>query len=90
MTHPRHDPVRRFVGGALIGVGVMVMLLCGGCGALFFFGFLFGSLFNSNHEDITMVVLPLVMGGVPAAIGFGLFYAGRGMRRASGDKEESA
>lgn len=73
--------VERFFSTALIGIGFMMMLLCGGCGALFFFGLLFSSLLNANHLDAAMVALPLVMGGVPTAIGFGLFYAGRRLRR---------
>jgi hypothetical protein len=80
MTRPRHDPVQHFFGGALIGVGFMMMLLCGGCGALFFFGFLFGSLFNSNQDDLGMLALPLLMGGLPAALGFGLLLWGRRLR----------
>lgn len=70
-----------FFGAALIGVGFLMMLLCGGCGALFFLGFLFGGLFSSNHEDLGMLIMPIVLGGVPAAVGLGLFIAGRNLQR---------
>ena len=79
MSEP--SPVARFVGAALLVVGVLMMLLCGGCGALFFVTFLWGWLTSSNHEDVSMVVLPIVLGGVPAGLGLGLFIVGRALRR---------
>lgn len=85
MSEP--NAVKRFFGAALIGVGVLMMLLCGGCGALFFVGFLFSGL-CSNSEDLSFLIMPVVLGGVPALIGFGLFAGGRAMRRSgqtSGD-----
>ena len=77
--HP--SPVARFFGGALVAVGVLMMLLCGGCGVLFFLAFLWSGLTSSNHDDVTMVVLPIVLGGLPAGIGLGLFIVGRAVRR---------
>ncbi|WP_430420142.1 hypothetical protein [Phenylobacterium sp.] len=73
--------VQRFFGAALIGVGVLMMLLCGGCGALFSIGFFISGLASSNHEDISMVIMPILLGGVPAAVGLGLFIVGRDLRR---------
>jgi hypothetical protein len=81
MSHTEPDLVRGFFRFALITVGVLMMLLCGGCGALFFIGFLISGLTSSNHEDVGMVIMPIVLGGVPALIGFGLFAAGRAIRR---------
>lgn len=78
---PEAGPVQRFFGAALIGVGFLMMLLCGGCGALFFVVFLWNGLFSSNKEDLSMVIMPMVLGGVPALVGFGLFAAGRTLRR---------
>lgn len=74
-------PVQRFFGAALIGVGFLMMVLCGGCGALFLVGFLISGLNSSNSEDMAFAIMPLVLGGVPALIGFGLFAAGRGLRK---------
>ncbi|WP_296598353.1 hypothetical protein [Phenylobacterium sp.] len=79
MSEP--SAVQRFFGAALIGVGVLMMLLCGGCGALFFVGFLFSGLTSSNSEDLSFLIMPVVLGGVPALIGFGLFAGGRALRR---------
>jgi hypothetical protein len=73
--------VAQFFGGALVVVGVLMMALCGGCGALFFLGFLWSGLTSSNHEDVSMVVLPIFLGGIPAGLGLGLFIVGRALRR---------
>jgi hypothetical protein len=74
-------PVSRFFGAALIAIGFLMMLLCGGCGALFFIGFLIGGLTSSNHEDVGMVIMPIVLGGLPAGLGWLLFWAGRKLRK---------
>ena len=75
------SPTARFFGGALIAVGALMMLLCGGCGVLFFLGFLWSGLTSSNHEDVSMVIIPIFVGGLPAGIGLGLFIVGRALRR---------
>jgi hypothetical protein len=80
MSEP--SAVQRFFGGALIGVGALMMALCGGCGALFFIGFLISGLTSSNSEDLAFVIMPVILGGVPALVGFGLFAGGRALRRA--------
>lgn len=77
------SPVRGFFGAALIAIGALMMLLCGGCGALFFIGFLISGLTSSNNGDLSMVIMPIVLGGVPALLGFGLFAAGRRLRKPS-------
>lgn len=81
MTDTQSDPVRGFFSFALITVGVLMMLLCGGCGALFFIAFLVGGLASSNHEDVSMVIMPIVLGGVPAGLGWLLFWVGRTLRK---------
>ena len=75
------SPTARFFGGALIAVGIMMMLLCGGCGVAFLAWFLVESLKSSNPEDISFILMPIFLGGVPAGIGLGLFIAGRALRR---------
>ena len=77
-------PVARFFGGALIAVGIMMMLLCGGCGVAFLAWFLVETLRSSNPEDISFILMPIFLGGVPAGIGLGLFIAGRALRRRPG------
>jgi len=80
MSDPRPDAVQRFFGAGLLAVGVLMIVLCGGCGAVFLLYFLFHGVAHPN--DMPLTLIPLVVGGVPALIGFGLFAAGRALRRA--------
>ena len=83
MTRPRHDPVRHFVGGALVGVGFMMMALCGGCGA-YFFGDLAHSVFwGPQPQNAGLLLMPVIFGGGPALVGAGLFMIGKRLRRTS-------
>ena len=75
------DALRGFFGATLVAMGLLMMLLCRGCGALFFIGFLIRGLTSSNHEDVGMVIMPIILGGVPAGLGWLLFWAGRGLRK---------
>jgi hypothetical protein len=75
------DKVTRFVAGALVAVGGMMVLLCGGCGAIFLVMFVVGGLTSSNKEDLWMAAFPLVLGGLPALVGLGLFVGGRSLAR---------
>ncbi|CAN7273150.1 hypothetical protein [Caulobacter sp. LjRoot300] len=70
------DPVVRLFGALLMGVGVLMMTLCGLCSlaALVFTG-------GSGSEAGGMLLLVLVIGGVPIAVGFGIFWLGRWLRR---------
>lgn len=84
MIEPESRSVARFLGGALIAVGVMMMLLCGGCGVVFLGAFLLDAMKDANRQDLAFLLMPIVLGGVPAGIGFGLFIAGRALRRPPG------
>jgi len=79
MSEPR--TVQRFFGAALIGVGALMMLLCGGCGALFLVSFLVSAVQSPNAGGLGMAIFPLVLGGLPALVGLGLFVGGRRLRR---------
>ena len=76
---PKPESTASFFGAALIAVGVLMMALCGGCGAVFFVLFVADGVMHPN--DMTMALMPIVLGGVPALIGWGLFRWGRGLRR---------
>ena len=79
----QHTPsaTQRFFGALLMGVGGLIALLCGGCGALFVVGGLV-TLFTRNPQDAPMIAgMGLVIGGIPAAFGVGMFLAGRGLRK---------
>ena len=79
MTDAKPDPVARFLGAGLLAIGVLMMVLCGGCGAFFLLFYLVDGLAHPN--DMPMALIPLVVGGVPALIGLGLFALGRSLRR---------
>lgn len=78
MSEARPDPVQRFFGAALIAIGVLMMVLCGGCGAIIFLFYVFDGLAHPN--DMSMAIIPIFVGGVPALIGLGLFAGGRALR----------
>ncbi len=84
MIDPKPRSVTRFLGGALIAVGSIMMAACGGCGVVFLGAFLLDALRASSRQDFGLLLMPIVLGGVPVVIGFGLFIAGRALRRPPG------
>lgn len=75
---PKSNPAARFFGAALVAVGVLMMLLCGGCGAVFLIFYVVDGVTHPN--DMPLALMPIVLGGVPALIGWGLFVWGRNLR----------
>ena len=74
---------RSFFGAALMAVGGLIALLCGLC-TLTYFVMGANSLGKGGEEGSyapIMMIASLLMGGVPTAVGVGLFFAGRGLRR---------
>jgi hypothetical protein len=76
---PRSHPVAGFFGAALIAIGALMMVLCGGCGAVFLLVYLADGIAHPN--DLPLAFMPIVVGGMPALIGLGLFLVGRNLRR---------
>jgi hypothetical protein len=74
----RRDPVARLFGALLMAVGVLMMTLCGLCSLVFVISTAGG---GSGSEAGGMLLLVLVIGGVPIAIGFGIFWLGRWLWR---------
>jgi len=74
MSEP--SPVQRFFGGALMAVGVLIMALCGLCSAC---GVVLG-LTDDTFKGPDTLGLVLLFGGVPFAIGLGVFFAGKALR----------
>jgi hypothetical protein len=72
----RRDPAARLFGALLMAVGVLIMTLCGLCSLVF----LVSVLGSGTGDAGGMLALALVFGGVPIAIGFGLFAFGRSLR----------
>jgi Kef-type K+ transport system membrane component KefB len=73
----RRDPVARLFGALLMGVGVLMMTLCGMCSLVF----VISTAGGGGGEMGGMLLLVLVIGGVPIAVGFGIFWLGRWLRR---------
>ncbi|HET6971377.1 MAG TPA: hypothetical protein VFH92_09650 [Phenylobacterium sp.] len=82
MTDLPPSPVRRFFGGLLMVVGGLMMGLCGLCTAVFLVASVFdgggGRELGGGGE---LAIMALVIGGIPTAIGVGLFVAGRSLLR---------
>lgn len=74
-------------GGILLAVGLIVMTLSGLCSGVFITMMLAeGSL---DSEMLSILLMPLVIGGVPFVIGLGLFVLGRVLLR-EGRAEQAA
>ena len=68
--------MRGLFGGLLLGVGLLIMTCSGLCSlAVVVMGF------AEAMRDPSIIMLPLLVGGIPFAIGFGLFWWGRWLLR---------
>jgi hypothetical protein len=72
----------RLLGGILIAVGILVMTCSGLCSLLVVAGG-----FRETLRTPTIILLPLFVGGVPFALGFGAFRWGQVLLRRS-DRED--
>jgi hypothetical protein len=68
--------MRGLFAGLLLGVGILIMTCSGLCSLVVVFMGL-----SEAMRDPSIIMLPLVVGGVPFAIGFGLFWWGRWLLR---------
>lgn len=88
---PTRRALRRFLAGVLMTVGGIVALLSGLCSVVFAGGMVFegGAGRGSLGETLSLGLMVLIVGGVPFAVGFGLFVMGRNgwrsTRRTDGD-----
>ena len=71
------DALRSFFGWMLLLIGGLMTALCGLCTAVFFVGGLI------DRGDASFSVLSIFIGGIPTAIGLGLFIGGRALLRPS-------
>jgi hypothetical protein len=68
--------MRQLFGGLLLGSGILIMTCSGLCSlVVVFLGF------GEAMRDPSIIMLPLLVGGIPFAIGFGLFSWGRALLR---------
>jgi hypothetical protein len=69
--------MKRFFGGVLLAVGILIMTGSGLCSLVVIGVFVS----EGGREGPGMLMFPAIVGGVPFAIGFGLFYTGRVLLR---------
>jgi hypothetical protein len=68
--------MRNLFGGLLLGTGILIMTCSGLCSlVVVFMGF------GDAMRDPSIIIIPLLVGGIPFAIGFGLFWWGRWLLR---------
>jgi len=76
--------MRNLFGGLLLGTGILIMTCSGLCSlAVVFMGF------GEAMRDPSIIMLPLLVGGIPFAIGFGLFWWGRWLLKTVSKDRES-
>jgi hypothetical protein len=64
--------MRSLFGGLLLGTGILIMTCSGLCSlVVVFMGF------GEAMRDPSIIMVPLLVGGIPFAIGFGLSWWGR-------------
>lgn len=70
--------VKKFWGNAFMVLGGGLAVLAGGCGLIFEVMSFYEP---SGPEQFLTPALPLMIGGIPALIGVGLFFLGRKIKR---------
>jgi len=70
------DVLERFIGAAIMAVGLLIALLCGTCTAYFTFGAL-----GSQGSQMFIILLALLLGGTPTVIGVVMFRYGLNLYR---------
>lgn len=74
--------VKRAFGGLLMVVGWLMVGLCGLCSATFIVAMIAEAFRSGSGGDVIgFTTMALVIGGVPIAIGAGLIWLGRRLRR---------
>jgi hypothetical protein len=70
--------MKQFFGGLLLAIGILIMTGSGLC-TLWIIGMGLSSM--QIGEALSALPLPLIVGGVPFALGVGLFFIGRNLLR---------
>lgn len=78
--------MKMLFGGLLLAIGGLIALLSGLCSAYFVLMMLGG---GGNAEAVGgMLFLVLFVGGIPFAIGLGLFFWGRSLIRSAREEDQ--
>jgi hypothetical protein len=76
--------MRNLFGGLLLGTGILIMTCSGLCSlVVVFMGF------GEAMRDPSIIMLPLLVGGIPFAVGVGLFWWGRWLLKTARNDGES-
>jgi hypothetical protein len=78
--------MKMLFGGILLAIGGLIALLSGAC-SMWFLVSIIGSATGADAGGIIMLVL--FVGGIPFAIGLGLFFWGRSLVRSAREDERS-
>lgn len=76
--------IKRLLGGLLLGTGILVMTTSGLCSLVVV---VMG--YTEVMREPSAILLPLTVGGIPFALGFGMFWWGRRLLRRSQDDQIS-
>ncbi|MBO9621192.1 MAG: hypothetical protein J7500_00625 [Sphingomonas sp.] len=68
--------MKQLFGGVLIAMGLLVMTCSGLCSLA-----VVAAVFDEALRDPSTLMLPLLVGGIPFALGFGAFRWGRSLSR---------
>jgi hypothetical protein len=75
----------KLFGGLFLGIGILVMTCSGLCSlAVVVLGF------SSFLQEPSVIMLPLIVGGIPFALGFGAFKLGQWMLSLPDDRDGAA
>lgn len=75
--------MRGLFGGLLLGTGILIMTCSGLCSlAVVVMGF------SEAMREPSIIMVPLVVGGVPFVLGFGLFMWGKALLRRTDDPND--
>ena len=72
---------KRFLGALLMAAGGMVALLCGLCTLAFGVSTIANAVQTNNGAGLGFLIIPLLLGGLPAAGGGMVFFVGLKMFR---------
>ena len=76
-VHEAARASKRLLGGLLMAVGGMIALLCGLC--TLGFGYLMVA--QPGDGGLTLLIIPLIVGGTPTGLGVVVFLIGRSIYR---------
>lgn len=74
--------ITRLFGGLLLGAGILVMTTSGLCSLV-----VVVAGFSEAMREPSSILMPLTLGGIPFALGFGMFRWGRWLLRRSKDDQ---